>query len=85
MFFFIGHIYFNTKFTSDWPVQHLWNYLKVQEVPSKLKIQCRNTMLKYKKGMYFSFGFGWYSVYLDIFCYGKGRFSFFLLNLLLIY
>ena len=68
MFFFIWRIYFNRKFTSDWPVRHLWNYFQVQEVPSKLKIHCGNIMLKYKKGMYFSFDFGLYSLYLDIFC-----------------
>ena len=31
----------------------------LEEVPEKLEIQC-------KKGMYFSFDFGWYSTHLDI-------------------
>ena len=31
----------------------------LQELPSKLEIQC-------KKGMYFSFDFGWYFINLDI-------------------
>ena len=31
------------------------------EVPSKLEIQC-------KKGVHFSFDFGWYSIHLDIVC-----------------
>ena len=31
----------------------------LSEVPSKLEIQC-------KKGMYFSFNFGWYSIRLDL-------------------
>ena len=30
-------------------------------LPSKLEIQS-------KKGMYFSFDFGWYSIHFDIFC-----------------
>ena len=32
-----------------------------EEVPSKLEIQL-------KKGMYFSFKFGWYSIHFDIVC-----------------
>ena len=43
-----------------------------KEVPSKLEIQ-------YKKQMYFSFDFGWYSVRLGIDHYGQGS-GFFLLN-----
>ena len=34
------------------------NYKLLDEVPSKLQIQC-------KKGVYFSFDFGWYSIHLD--------------------
>ena len=26
MFFYICHIHFNRKFTSDWPIRHLWNH-----------------------------------------------------------
>ena len=35
------------------------------EVPSKLEIQC-------KKGLHFSFYFGWYYFHLDIFRYEQG-------------
>ena len=35
------------------------SYKFLQEVPSKLEIQC-------KKGIYFSFDLGWYSIHLDI-------------------
>ena len=35
------------------------SYKLLQEVPSKLQIQC-------KKGVYFSFDFGWYSIQLYI-------------------
>ena len=35
------------------------SYKFLQEVPTKLEIQC-------KKGMYFSFNFGWNSSHLDI-------------------
>ena len=35
------------------------SYKLLQEVPSKLHIQC-------KKGVYFSFDFGWYSIQLYI-------------------
>ena len=34
------------------------SYKFLQEVPSKLEIQC-------KKGMCFSLDFGWYSIHLD--------------------
>ena len=37
------------------------SYKLLQEVPSKLQIQC-------KKGIYFSFDFGWYSINLDFVC-----------------
>ena len=35
-------------------------YIFLQEVPSKLQIQC-------KKGVYFATDFGWYSIHLDFF------------------
>ena len=46
----------------EWSSKSFWIMYKFfQEVPSKLEIQC-------KKGMYFSFDFGWYSVHLDRYC-----------------
>ena len=41
------------------------SYKFLQEVPSKLEIQC-------KKGMHFSFDFGWYSIILILFVKNKG-------------
>ena len=38
-------------------------YKLLQEVPSKLDIQC-------KEGMYFSFNFGWCSIQINIVCSG---------------
>ena len=41
------------------------SYKFSEEVPSKLEMQC-------KKGIYFSFDFGWYTIQVDIICLGTG-------------
>ena len=46
----------NNKKKKIWLLCSLTNF-KIA-IPSKLEIQ-------YKRGMYFSFGFGWYTVYFD--------------------